>query len=249
LDAVIRTAFQPIMSDRGQIVAYEALLRFREDLDKPDSRESMIRRWEDCGYIGAVDIAVLKQAIASLDVLHPSLLVSVNASKVTVDSHRVRYLRRLDELGGKARRLIVEVSGARQEDDPAILIQFARDLVARNIRLALDDFMPETVLAMGPLLEVVRPKLIKLGRKAVAATTQGRKDADVRKLIETARAIGARVIAQGIDSQDKFDWMFELGIRYFQGFLIGHPRQFPLLDTQASFRNIEHTQSPAELAA
>ena len=65
----------------------------------------------------------------------------------------------------------------------------------------------------------------------------------------TASAIGARVVAQGIDSQDKFDWMFELGIRYFQGFLIGHPRQFPLLDTQASFRDIEHTRPPVDLAA
>jgi EAL domain-containing protein (putative c-di-GMP-specific phosphodiesterase class I) len=249
VDALIRTAFQPIMSDRGQVVAYEALLRFRDDLDRPDSRESMIRRWEDCGYIGTVDVAVLKQAIASLEVLHPSLLVSANASKVTIDSYRVRYLRRLDELGDKAHRLIVEVSGTRPQEDPGVLIQFARDLAARGIRLALDDFPPEATRAMQPLLGVVRPKLIKLGRKAVAATTQDRNDGNIRELVATARAIGARVIAQGIDSQDKFDRMFEVGIRYFQGFLIGRPRQFPLLDTQASFRNIQHTQPPVDLAA
>jgi EAL domain-containing protein (putative c-di-GMP-specific phosphodiesterase class I) len=249
LDAVIRTAFQPIMSDRGQVVAYEALLRFRDVLEKPESRESIIRRWEDCGYIGAVDVAVLKQAIASLDVLHPSLMVSVNVSKITIESHRARYLRRLDELGAKARRLIVEVSGNRPEEDPGALLRFARDLAARNIRLALDDFAPEAVRPMVPLLELVRPKLIKLGRKAVAATTQDRNDEDIREVVATANRIGARVIAKGIDSQDKFDRMFELGIRYFQGFLIGHPRQFPLLDTQASFRDIEHTRPPVDLAA
>ena len=37
-DMPTRTAFQPIMSDRGHVVAYEALLCFREGLDKPESR-------------------------------------------------------------------------------------------------------------------------------------------------------------------------------------------------------------------
>src|SRR5215510_4073635 len=110
VEAVIRTAFQPIMSAQGNVVAYEALLRFREGLDKPESRETMIRRWEDCGYIGTVDVSVLKQATAALDLLHSSLMVSVNVSMVTLNTDRARYLRHLDNAGDKAKRLIVEVT-------------------------------------------------------------------------------------------------------------------------------------------
>jgi EAL domain-containing protein (putative c-di-GMP-specific phosphodiesterase class I) len=249
VEAVIRTAFQPIMSHRGQVVAYEALLRFREGLDKPESRESMIRRWEDCGYIGTVDVSVLKQAIAALDMLHGSLMVSVNVSLVTLNTHRDRYLRQLDGLGAKARRLIVEVTDTASESDPTVLLQFARDCLERNVRLALDDFMPERPRAVETVLRLVRPKLIKLDRKSVSTAFQRVQDQEIRAIVDAATAVGARVVAQGIDSQEKFDWAFGLGMRYFQGFLIGRPRQFPLFDTEVSFREVADSQAPAELAA
>ncbi len=249
MEAIIRTAFQPIMSDRGNVVAYEALLRFREGLDKPESRETMIRRWEDCGYIATVDVSVLKQASAALTMLHGSLLVSVNVSMVTLNSDRPRYLRHLDALGDKAKRLIVEVTNTASQSDPTVLLKFARECAARNVRLALDDFVPDRPKAMETVLQLVRPKLIKLDRKAVSVAFQTVQDGNIRELVEAADAVKARVVAQGIDSQEKLDWAFGLGVRYFQGFLVGHPRQLPLLDTQASFRDIEDSVMPEDIAA
>jgi EAL domain-containing protein (putative c-di-GMP-specific phosphodiesterase class I) len=249
MEAIIRTAFQPIMSDRGHVVAYEALLRFREGLDKPESRETMIRRWEDCGYIATVDVSVLKQASAALSMLHGSLLVSVNVSMVTLNSDRPRYLRHLDALADRAKRLIVEVTNTASESDPTVLLKFARECAARNVRLALDDFVPDRPKAMETVLQLVRPKLIKLDRKAVSVAFQTVQDGHIRELVEAANAVKARVVAQGIDSQEKLDWAFGLGVRYFQGFLVGHPRQLPLLDTQTSFRDIEDSVMPEEIAA
>ena len=249
MEAIIRTAFQPIMSDRGHVVAYEALLRFREGLDKPESRETMIRRWEDCGYIGTVDVSVLKQAIVALDLLHSSLMVSVNVSMVTLNTDRARYLRHLDSAGEKAKRLIVEVTNTASQSDPTVLLQFARECAARNVRLALDDFVPDRPKSLATVLGLVRPKLIKLDRKAVSAAFQNMMDSQIRELVEAAAGVSARVVAQGIDSQEKLDWAFGLGVRYFQGFLVGHPRQFPLLDTRASFRDIENSVLPEDIAA
>ncbi|HTO49279.1 MAG TPA: EAL domain-containing protein [Burkholderiales bacterium] len=249
MEAIIRTAFQPIMSDRGNVVAYEALLRFREGLDKPDSREVMIRRWEDCGYISTIDVSVLKQASAALGMLHNSLLVSVNVSMVTLSTDRDRYLRHLDSLGDKAKKLIVEVTNTASESDPTVLLKFARECAARNVRLALDDFVPDRPKAMETVLQLIRPKLIKLDRKAVSVAFQTVQDGQIRELVKAAAAVNSRVVAQGIDSQEKLDWAFGLGVRYFQGFLVGHPRQLPLLDTQASFRDIEDSVMPEEIAA
>jgi len=249
MEAIIRTAFQPIMSDRGNVVAYEALLRFRDGLDKPESRETMIRRWEDCGYIATVDVSVLKQASAALSMLHGSLLVSVNVSMVTLNSDRPRYLRHLDALGDRAKRLIVEVTNTASQSDPTVLLKFARECAARNVRLALDDFVPDRPKAMETVLQLVRPRLIKLDRKAVSVAFQTVQDGNIRELVEAADAVKARVVAQGIDSQEKLDWAFGLGVRYFQGFLVGHPRQLPLLDTQASFRDVENSVLPEEIAA
>lgn len=249
VDTLIRTAFQPIMSDRGHVVAYESLLRFREGLDKPDSREIAIKRWEDSGYIGTVDVAVLKQAIAALDLLHSSLMVSVNVSMITLERQSERYLGHLAGAGDKARRLIVEVTDTAAHGDPAILLQFARQCAALNVRLALDDFSLERPRAAETVLQLLRPKLIKLDRKSVSAAFQGVRDDQILDIVKSADKVSARVVAQGIDSQEKFDWAFKLGVRYFQGFLVGHPRQFPLLDTKAAFNDVEDSRAPHELAA
>jgi len=249
VETLIRTAFQPIMSDRGHIVAYEALLRFREGLDKPESREIAIKRWEDTGYIGTVDVSVLKQAIDALDLLHHSLLVSVNVSMITLAKHGDRYLGHLAGVGDKAKRLIVEVTDTASHGDPALLLKFARACAACNVRLALDDFSPDRPKSAERVLQLVRPKLIKLDRKSVSAAFQNVKDDQIGEIVRVANTVGARVVAQGIDSQEKFDWAFRLGVRYFQGFLVGHPRQFPLLDSKAAFNDLQDSQAPDELAA
>jgi EAL domain-containing protein (putative c-di-GMP-specific phosphodiesterase class I) len=249
VDTLIRTAFQPIMSDRGHVVAYEALLRFREGLDKPESREIAIKRWENSGYIGTVDVAVLKQALDALDLLHHSLLVSVNVSMITLAQHGDRYLGHLARVGDKAKRLIVEVTDTASHGDPGELLKFARACAACKVRLALDDFSPDRPKSAERVLQLVRPKLIKLDRKSVSAAFQSMKDEQIGEIVRVANTVGARVVAQGIDSQEKFDWAFRLGVRYFQGFLVGHPRQFPLLDSKAAFYDLQDSQVPEELAA
>jgi EAL domain-containing protein (putative c-di-GMP-specific phosphodiesterase class I) len=99
------------------------------------------------------------------------------------------------------------------------------------------------------VLQLVRPRLLKLDRKSVSAAFQSVKDDQIRAIVAIANAVGARVVAQGIDSQEKFDWAFRLGVRYFQGFLVGHPRQVPLLDSKEAFNDLQDSQAPDVLAA
>ncbi|MCL4798723.1 MAG: EAL domain-containing protein [Burkholderiales bacterium] len=247
MQKLIRTAFQPIMSARGQIVAYEALLRFRDGENKPEAREASIRRWEGTGYIGTVDVAVLKQAVAALGQLHPSIAVSVNVSSITVTQHAARYLRELTDLGALAKRLIIEITDSVVPQDPRSLLDFAKECAGRRVRVALDDCAPGMPRCEETVLRRLRPKLVKLDRKAISTAFQALDEEPLRALIQLAASLGCRAVAQGIDSQEKFDWAYALGVRYFQGFLVGHPRQFPLLDEQVAFRNLDLTQPPQDL--
>lgn len=247
MQKLIRTAFQPIMSARGQIVAYEALLRFRDGSNTPESRATSIHRWEGSGYIGTVDVAVLKQAIAALGQLHASLSISVNVSAITVSQHAARYLRELADLGPLAKRLIVEITDSIVPHDPTALIAFARDCTWRRVRVALGNCAPGLPRCDETVLRRLRPKLIKLDRKAISTAFQTLDEEPLRELIDMAASLGCRAVAQGIDSQEKLDWAYALGVRYFQGFLVGHPRQFPVLDDESTFRNLDLTQPPQNL--
>jgi len=247
LQRLIRAAFQPIMSARGQIVAYEALLRFRDGANTPESRETSIRRWEGTGYIGTVDIAVLKQAVAALGQLHRTLSIGVNVSSITVSQHAGRYVKELASVGDLAKRLIVEITDSLVPHDPTTLLSFAKDCAFRGVRIALGNCAPGLPRCDETVLRRLRPKLIKLDRKAISTAFQTLDEEPLRELVAMASSIGCRAVAQGIDSQEKLDWAYGLGVRYFQGFLVGHPRQFPLLDEQAAFRNLDLTQPPQNL--
>jgi len=237
----------PWWTSGGPLAAYEALLRFRDGANSPESRETSIRRWEGSGYIGTVDLAVLKQAITALGQLHSSLSIGVNVSSVTVSQHAGRYLRELANVGTLAKRLIVEVTDTVVPQDPSRLLSFAKDCAWHGVRIALGNCAPGLPRCDETVLRLLRPKLIKLDRKAISTAFQTLDEEPLRELIARAAALGCRAVAQGIDSQEKLDWSYSLGVRYFQGFLVGHPRQFPLLDEQSTFRNLDLTQPPQNL--
>lgn len=247
LQKIIRTAFQPVMSARGQIVAYEALLRFRDGSNTPESRETSIHRWEGSGFIGTVDLAVLKQAVAALGQLHRSLSVSVNVSSITVSQHAGRYLRELAEVGPFAKRLIVEITDSLVPHDPTTLLSFAKDCAWRGVRIALGNCGPGLPRCDETVLRRLRPKLIKIDRKAISTAFQNLDEEPLRELVALAATLGCKSVALGIDSQEKLDWAYSLGVRYFQGFLVGHPRQFPVLDEQSTFRNLDVSLPPRDL--
>ena len=247
MDVLIRPAFQPVVSAHGETVLYEALMRFREAPDNAESRRSAIRRWEESGYIGTVDAAVLKQVLAAFELLPRSLLVSVNVSPVTLEAHRDRYLRHLSAFGKHASRLVVEITDSATPTDPAVLLKFAQQCAEIGVHVGFDDCVPDAPRCAESVLRAVRPRLLKLDRDAVSTAFKARNDEALRKLSAMADSIGARAVAQGIDTQEKLDWAAQsLGVRYFQGFLIGHPRQFPLLDVTNVPVDPVHSQPPAE---
>jgi EAL domain-containing protein (putative c-di-GMP-specific phosphodiesterase class I) len=247
MDTLIRPAFQPVMNAFGEIVLYEALMRFREAPDKPESRHSPIGRWEESGYIATVDVAVLKQVLAALKLLPRSFLVSVNVSPVTLNRHCDRYLRHLCSVSDRASRLVVEITDSATPTEPAVLLKFAQQCAEIGVHVAFDDCVPDTPRCAESVLRTVRPRLVKLDRDALSAAFQARNGAALRTLSAMADSIGARAVAQGIDTQEKLDWAAQsLGVRYFQGVLVGHPRHFPLLDTMNVLVDPQHSQPPAQ---
>ena len=201
MDVLIRPAFQPVVSAHGETVLYEALMRFREAPDNAESRRSAIRRWEESGYIGTVDAAVLKQVLAAFELLPRSLLVSVNVSPVTLEAHRDRYLRHLSAL---ASTRAGSLSRSRIRPRPPI----------RRSSRSLPSNAPRSVCTLA---STIAYRMRRAVRKACCARCargysnstatrfptafQARNGEALRKLSAMADSIGARAVAQGIDTR------------------------------------------------
>ena len=74
----------------------------------------------------------------------------------------------------------------------------------------------------------VRPEYVKVDRYFVSGIEHDPVRAEIlRSVVDMARAIGCRVIAEGVENAEQCALALELGVDYLQGYLLGRPRAVP----------------------
>lgn len=119
-------------------------------------------------------------------------------------------------------KICVELSEQQVIGDPASLRSHVSALQQRGVRVALDDvgFGRSSLEA----LIVLEPDSIKVDRAFVhECHLDRRKRAWLRRLVGIAQALGATVVAEGIESARELEVLAEVGIEMGQGFLWDRP--------------------------
>jgi EAL domain-containing protein (putative c-di-GMP-specific phosphodiesterase class I) len=87
-----------------------------------------------------------------------------------------------------------------------------------GVEVALDDF--GTGYSSLRYLQHFMPNTLKVDRSFVSGLTSASRNVEiVRAVIEVARTLGMRVIAEGIESTPQLDVLRSLGCEFGQGFL------------------------------
>lgn len=211
----IRIHYQPIVDlATGTPVGYEALSRFETDPVFPP--DHWFGQAASAGLGLVLEARAIELALPSLTVLPASCYLAVNASASTVESGLLRSL--LD--GADGHRIVLELTEHdRAESLPRILDRLD-ELRATGVRLSIDD--TGTGYAGMQRLVNLCPEIIKLDRSLVAGidrdpTRQAMADA----LASFARAIGARFIAEGVETEPEREYLLGRGVVFGQGYLFG----------------------------
>jgi EAL domain-containing protein (putative c-di-GMP-specific phosphodiesterase class I) len=138
-------------------------------------------------------------------------------------------------LDAPARRVILELTEHTLVDDYPRLIASLRGLRRNGIRIAIDD----TGSGYSSLAHILKlaPDFIKLDRELVSGI-----DVDpVRRalastLVTFAAETGAQIIAEGVETEDELDVLRRLGVRFGQGYHLGHPSTLDVLVRACSER-------------
>ncbi|MDX6215284.1 MAG: hypothetical protein QOG99_868, partial [Frankiales bacterium] len=104
-------------------------------------------------------------------------------------------------------------------DGPELLAR----LRALGVSLAIDDF-GTGYAGLGYLQRFPTLDVIKLDRSFVAGL--GREPVSehiVRSVVELARGCGLQLVTEGVETEEQAADLFELGVRYAQGYLFGRP--------------------------
>jgi diguanylate cyclase (GGDEF)-like protein len=219
-----RLAYQPVVeSATNKILFYEALVRMFDDDGKPIPAAKFVPAIEQLGLAFELDRLVLDLAVAELEA-YPELCLAVNVSGLTAAQadwpDHVRHV--LGQRAQVAQRLIIEITETAAIVDVSETRRFIDSLRELGGRIALDDFGAGfTSIRHLRSLSLSIMKIDKdLLHNLVNSTEQQHL---VRVLIELARGLGLKTVAEGIETEEMATWFRNEKVDMMQGYYFGKP--------------------------
>ncbi len=222
---LIEVAYQPVVAlDSRRVVGVEALARWTW-AGGPVSPSTFIPMAEDLGLIDELTRQVVAQAVGAVRrwraELWPELVLSVNLSPIQLaEPGAVATLGGiLAEHGLPATAVQVEVTESAVMADVAAAGARLEELRELGVRIALDDF--GTGYSSLALLRDLPVDVLKIDQSFTARLP--RDVAMVGFMVDLARAMGATVVVEGVETPEQLDALRPLGCDAVQGFGLWRP--------------------------
>ena len=224
---------QPICDmDLGIVVGFEALMRWDRGENGVMSPADFIPIAEETGTIVPLGSWAINDALMQLrswietSVCSPSTTMSVNVSPRQLhDPQFVDVVHSALETSGiPASQLWLEVTESVMITEPEQALASLRRLHALGVRIAIDDF--GTGYSSLSLLQRFPIECIKIDRSFVndIVTDEAARNI-VKTIIAMATAMGADIVAEGIETKEQLTTLSLLDCHKAQGYLISRPVQ------------------------
>ncbi len=219
--------YQPITNKSNKIAGCEILARWRNPDSGLLSAFYFIKSIESAGLIDEFTYHLMKEVFRNVELLNTSLdkdfLLSININLSMVMNPIFRnYLRqihvRLQEMGVSPIFEITEREDVRKFPRAEHIFS---QLINAGLRFMVDDF--GTGYAGKKLFQVTRASFIKIDVRFF-------NDRFIENTVRLACRAGAKVIAEGVESQDQVSRVRHYGVHFIQGFLTGAPMPFDIFN-------------------
>ncbi len=217
--------FHPIVdAQTGAIFAHEALLRgIESDQIVPPNRIFEVAHRAGMGF--QIDLAARRSAIKNAATHRISGKIFINFTPTTIYDP-VNCLKTtvalIKECGFHPEDIVFEVIESAQATKPDHLTQILDFYRQRGFGVALDDL--GAGFSSLNLMVALRPDFVKLDRELISGVDcDPYKAVIARKLLETARDLGVKTVAEGVETKGEWSWLRENRADYLQGFLLAKP--------------------------
>jgi EAL domain-containing protein (putative c-di-GMP-specific phosphodiesterase class I) len=211
--------YQPqIASDASRIIAVEALLRPKKPRSGWRTPADILARFSDPAEAEALDWWVLRTAcIAALN--WPTLTVGINvgADRFRDPTFAARLIELVDEIGVDPRRIELEIVESSYIGDFDAAFANITQLRTHGLRIALDDF-GTGFSSLTYLLKLPIDK-VKIDKSFVDGVGSIQSAVIVQAVVALARALGLKVTAEGVETEDQYRFLRVAGCHLIQGWL------------------------------
>jgi diguanylate cyclase (GGDEF)-like protein len=209
----------------GRLTGFEALLRWNDEELGLVPPSEFVTVAEEIGLIHELGRWVLRSAATQMrgwgEAGLPPFHVSVNVSGYQVERGGLVALVAdvLQETCLDPSRLDLEITESVLLSDGERAVETLEDLRGLGVTLSLDDF--GTGYSSLSYLRRLPIQGLKIDRSFVSHLADGSDDASLTAaIISMARALGLRVIAEGVEHEGQREILHELGCDELQGYLV-----------------------------
>ncbi|MFI4921125.1 MAG: putative bifunctional diguanylate cyclase/phosphodiesterase [Gammaproteobacteria bacterium] len=222
--------FQPrVLLPGGEgICSYEALLRWQHPRRGLIPPAAFIDVAEDTGLIVDIGRWVLAESVVFLRRLAraglPSMNVSVNVSNAQLT--KGDFIKDIEGVLGRsheyARQIELEITESLAMSDPQLTMQVLKRVKEIGMHVSLDDF--GTGYSSLSYLHRFPIDCLKIDRSFIVDLVENRHNQELTKtVIGLGHALGARVLAEGVETLAQVRMLTEFGCDEAQGYYFGHP--------------------------
>ena len=220
--------FQPQLNlGSGLISGAEALLRWTDEELGFVGPDKFIPLAEETGLIRQIEPILFEKAASVIHALqasngdHPRIAINVSPKQFS-DDFAERVFALLSHLKIRPQSIELEVTESSFIIDPDMVVVQLNALRSKGIEIALDDF--GTGYSSFNKLRTLPIDLIKIDRAfIVEITTEERALGLAQHIIQIAKTLDKKVIAEGTESQREIDILRGLGCDYIQGYAFSKP--------------------------
>ena len=223
-----RLFYQPLIDAQTQEVkGFEALIRWQHPVRGFVSPAEFVPLAEEIGLIHEIGEWVARTAIRDCAQWPSPISVAVNVSPLQLGSPGLPAMisDALTRAKLPANRLELEVTESVFLQDSEGSLDVLRRLRVLGVRIALDDF-GTGYSSLGYLNRTIFNKLKIDGSFVRGAAARSETVSIIQAIVTLANCFGMMITAEGVETQDDWRRMTELGCHQMQGYLFGRPVPF-----------------------
>ena len=224
--------YQPVVNRAKETVAFEALARWNHPKLGKVMPDKFIPFAEKNGQIRAVGDAIFKKIFSSPQVtqlkqsaMPCSLMINLSGIHLMDANFADDFLSTANHFDFPLNLIHLEVTEGVFLDDKERSIQTMQILRDKGVKFALDDF--GTGYSSFSYLQKLPINYLKIDKSFVAGMDQIGDLSIVKNIINLAHTLNLEVIAEGVETEDQFTLLYDMGCNYFQGWYCGRPAPLP----------------------
>ena len=217
--------FQPILNKKKEIVKYEVLMRISELID---GKETMVSPYLfldaaiKTKQYNTLSNIIIEKSFKTMNENGKDFSINISYEDIFNDTLIKIIKTNLDIYPNIGKKLIIEILETEFIEDLGVMNTFIEDFKHYGVRIAIDDF--GTGHSNFSNILDLNPDYIKIDGSFIKNIDTDKKSYSlVKGIIESAKELNIKTIAEFVHSKEVFDVTFNLGIDEFQGYYFSEP--------------------------